>query len=154
MSYENLLAAQRIRPLDLDPDRQQARIAELLSVAERELQDAEIEGRSLDGVHNSAYEAARTIAEAIMTAEGYRRGRGEGQHVIVFEFLKLVADGRFAAEADLFGRARKLRNETTYERAGIIGPSAAAAILEASKAFLAGAREWLPGAEREEEEGE
>jgi len=78
-----------------------------------------------------------------MTAEGYRRGRGEGQHVVVFDFLALVEEGRFAREAALFDRARRLRNVTQYERAGVVSPSAADDALRAARGFVAEVRCWL-----------
>ena len=143
MPYSDLLRKGRIRPLLLTPEERARRIGELLSVAERELQDAGLYGRSADGQHNSAYAAARAVAEAIMTAEGYRRGSGEGQHAIIFEFLRLVDDGRFATEADYFDHARRVRNETEYERAGVVSYSLAEATAKAAQEFMDEVRAWL-----------
>jgi uncharacterized protein (UPF0332 family) len=137
-----LLSKGRLRSLDLKPDERLRRVAELLSVAGRELSDAALNDRSPDGRHNSAYAAARVAAEAMMTAEGLRRGSGEGQHAIVFDFLALVEEGHYAKEAAYFHRVRRLRNETEYERAGVIAPSLADDVLSKARNFVEEARRW------------
>lgn len=80
MPYARLLAEGRIRPHELTIAECKQRVAELLRLAERDLLDAGITQRPADGRHNSAYEAARAAADAVLVAEGYRRAGGEGQH--------------------------------------------------------------------------
>jgi uncharacterized protein (UPF0332 family) len=141
--YSVLETEGRIRSLALTAEERQRRIEELLAVADRELADAGLHGRSPDGRHNGAYAAARAAAEAVMAAEGYRRGSGEGQHAALFDFLRLVEAGRFSQEAAFFDRARRLRNVTEYERAGVISPSGADDALRAAREFVAEVRRWL-----------
>lgn len=142
MSCKQLLNEGRLRALHLTPAERDRRIADLLAVAERELADAALPERSSDGRHNSAYSAARVAGEAMLTAEGYRRGSGEGQHAIIFDFLAVVDGCRYASEAAYFHHARRLRNETVYERAGIIAPSLADQVLARAREFVAEARRW------------
>lgn len=77
-----------------------------------------------------------------MATEGYRRGSGEGQHAIIFDFLARLEGGRYAQQAAYFHRARKLRNETEYERVGIISESLADDVLRQAREFVAEARRW------------
>ena len=142
-TYSDLQNDGRIRPVSLTAQERAQRIEELLAVADRELEDAALPDLSADGRHNGAYAAARAAAEATMTAEGYRRGRGEGQHAALFQFLGLVDAGRFARKATLFNRARRLRNIAEYERAGVVSPSAADDALRAAREFVAEVRRWL-----------
>jgi hypothetical protein len=121
----------------------QQHVTELLELAELDLFDASIAQRPLDRRHNSAYEAARATAEAIMAAEGYRRAGGEGQHAILFVFLNLVDGGRFAGAARHFDVARRLRNKTHYEKAGIVSEATATGIIRRARQFLTEARAWL-----------
>lgn len=90
MSYETLLQEKRIRQLGAD---RRQRVAELLLMAERRLQDAEVAQLSLDLQHNTAYDAARLAVEALMASEGYRTGHGEGHHAVVFEFMAEAGGG-------------------------------------------------------------
>lgn len=149
MPYSDLEREGRIRRHGLKTSEAGQRIAELLTLAERDLVDAAIVQRPADGRHNSAYEAARAVADAVMVAEGYRPRGGEGQHKVLFDFLAMVGGGRFAARAAYFDRARRLRNKTKYDKAGIVSPSTAAGVLRSAKEFAAEVREWLAAEHRD-----
>jgi uncharacterized protein YjiS (DUF1127 family) len=149
MPYSDLEHEGRIRRHGLTPDETRQRIAELLALADRDLEDAAISQRPADGRHNSAYEAARSIADAVMVAEGYRRLGGEGQHKVLFDFLARVGTGMFARRAAYFDKARRLRNKTKYDKAGIVSSSMAAGILKNAREFRAEVQEWLASAHPE-----
>jgi len=118
-------------------------VAELLSMAERRLQDAQVTQLSLDLQHNIAYDGARLAVEALMAAEGYRSGHAEGHHAVVFEFLAAVDNGLFADRVERFNQARKLRNKTTYEQAGLVSDFTAAMIKKHAQTLLDDIRQWL-----------
>ncbi|MEN6301083.1 MAG: hypothetical protein ABFD96_00065 [Armatimonadia bacterium] len=143
MSYDGLVSDGRIRPHGLTESECKRHIAELLELAEMDLFDASIAQRPLDRRHNSAYEAARATAEAIMAAEGYRRAGGEGQHAVLFVFLNAVDDGRFSAASRHFDVARRLRNKTHYEKAGIVSEATATGTILRAESFVAETRAWL-----------
>jgi hypothetical protein len=149
MPYGSLEAEGRIRPHGLAADECRQHISELLELAALDLFDASITQRPLDRRHNSAYEAGRAIVEALMTAEGFRRAGGEGQHAVLFVFLNLVAGGRFSAAARHFDVARRLRNKSHYEKAGIVSPETVTGIIRRAQDFLAEARAWLAEAHPE-----
>jgi hypothetical protein len=86
---------------------------------------------------------ARAVAEVVMVAEGYRPRGGEDQHKVLIEFLAMVDGGRFANRATYFDKARRLRNKTKYDKAGIVSPSTAAGVLKNARQFVTEVREWL-----------
>ncbi len=141
MSYETLQRSGRIRSLG-EVDRRQ-RVAELLRMGEQRLRDAQVSQLSLDLQHNIAYEAARLAAEALMAAEGYRSGHSEGHHAAVFDFLA-VADGtRYGDRAERFHQARRLRNKTTYEQAGLVSEITSTMMRKHARLLLDDVRRWI-----------
>ena len=143
MPYSDLEREGRIRPHTMTAVECRQHLAELLELAELDLFDASIAQRPLDRRQNSAYEAARAVADAVLAAEGYRRTGGEGQHVVLFVFLQLVDEGHFAEAARYFDIARKLRNKTRYEKAGVVSEATAIGTIQRAQQFLAEARAWL-----------
>ncbi|MEN6642859.1 MAG: hypothetical protein ABFE08_10465 [Armatimonadia bacterium] len=143
MSYDGLVSDGRIRPHGLTESECKRHIAELLELAEMDLFDASIAQRPLDRRHNSAYEAARATAEAVMAAEGYRRAGGEGQHAVLFVFLGAVDGGRFSAVSRHFDVARRLRNKTHYEKARIVSEATTTGTILRAESFVAETRAWL-----------
>lgn len=146
MPYGRLVDEGRIRPHELTVSECRQRIGELLTLAERDLLDAGITQRPADGRHNSAYEAARAAADAVLVAEGYRRAGGEGQHAVLFDFLALVGSGNFEEDAVYFQKARRLRNKTHYDKAGIVSESSATGTVRNARRFVDKVRQWLASA--------
>lgn len=143
MPYGKLVDEGRIKPHELTVPERRQRIVELLTLADRDLMDAGITQRPADGRHNSAYEAARAAADAVLVAEGYRRAGGEGQHAVLFDFLALVGTGEFAGEATYFQKARRLRNKTHYDKAGIVSESSATGTVRNAQKFVEKVRQWV-----------
>lgn len=143
MPYEDLVQAGRLRDHGLGATDLRRRVADLLAVARRNLSDAAADQLSLDARHNLAYDAVRAAAEALMAAEGYRRGEGPDQHVMIFEFLAAVEGGRFAPVADRFNQARRLRNKTEYDLSGIVSAATASALGSQAQQFIPDVVAWL-----------
>jgi hypothetical protein len=68
---------------------------------------------------------------------------------VVFDFLALVDGGTFARHAAYFDKARRLRNKTKYDKAGIVSSSMAAGILRNAREFRAAVCKWLASAHPE-----
>jgi hypothetical protein len=143
MPYGDLVSEGRIRPHGMTPEECRQHLAELLTLAELDLFDASIAQRPLDRRQNSAYEAARAVADTVLAAEGYRRAGGDGQHAVLFAFLRLVDGGRFAEAARYFDIARKLRNKSRYEKTGVISEATAIGTIKRAQQFLVEVRAWL-----------
>ncbi|MBU0609550.1 MAG: hypothetical protein KKI08_16815 [Armatimonadetes bacterium] len=112
-------------------------------MAERGLTGARVGANPLDIRHNLAYDAARSAAEAMMAAEGFRHGPGPDAHVMILEFLAAVGGGRFEREAQYYNDARKLRNKTQYEVADLVSRATARVILRRTTQFVSDIRAWL-----------
>jgi len=66
--------------------------------------------------YDIGYNAAHDVGEAILATFGYRTGRGDGQHVIVGEFLAVIFDTPPASVASRkFDRMRTGRNGMRYD---------------------------------------
>ena len=143
MSYEDLLRRQRIRPVEYSGPRLKRHVTGLLKVAERGLTGARVEANPLDIRHNLAYDAARSAAEAVMAAGGYRHGPGSDGHVMIFEFLAALDAGRFEREAQYYNDARRLRNKTQYETADLVSRVTARVILRRTTRFVADVRQSI-----------
>ena len=149
MLYIGLLADDTIRRHDLLIEDVALRLAEVLSLAERHLQDAASDTISVEAKHNVAYAAARVVAEAVMLAEGYRPGRRMGKHAAVFRFLAVACGGRWSAQARYFDSARKKRNESEYERTGTVTLHEMSGVIAEATRFLADVTAWLLAAHPE-----
>jgi len=113
-----------------------------MSARER-LDSAALDGVATDVRHNLAYDAARSAAQGVMMAEGYRSAMAAGHHQALFEFLTVVAEGRWEREADYFDKARRRRNRSEYGRFGLISAKGADDMLATADEFVAEVREWL-----------
>jgi hypothetical protein len=132
MSYDDLLRDGRIREHPADHDD----IVAALTIAQARLGDAGLDGLSNDGRFIFAYDAARSAAEAIIGAAGYRPVAGAGHHETVFQFLRVVHDGRWATEAVEFEQARRKRNAAEYGEWGLITATEADRLLEVAAQFV------------------
>jgi hypothetical protein len=95
-------------------------LAALEAVVERNLADARVEVISPDTRFGCAYEAALILATAATMGAGYRV-KGPGHHRTTFEALPFALPGKASVEdARYFDRCRRLRNEFSYEVAGVV----------------------------------
>lgn len=84
--------------------------------ARRALADARLEGSSLEGAFERAYQAAFLVATAILHAHGYRaRGGPGGHHYVVFYAMGGLGSAAGTDLADELNDLRSLRHEAHYE---------------------------------------
>lgn len=115
----------------------------LLSIADRELADAGLDGISSDGRFEHAYSAARCLAEAALYAAGFSILKGQRKHERLVDSLKLTVEGDAAARVDYYDQCRRLRHKTLYEQSGIIERSEADNLLRAASELKDQTLAWL-----------
>lgn len=122
-----------------DPASQE--IADLLGVADRDLNDCQSEGLSADWRMSIAYNAALQTATAALAAAGYRATR-DSHHYRVLQSLAFTigADKGLVAQFDQF---RKKRNIGGYERAGVVSDQEADAMLALARQLRTDVEKWL-----------
>lgn len=89
----------------------------LLTIVERDLKDATIEGLSEDRRFEASFNAARMCATLALRASGYRTSTQTGHHLKTIESLELT----IGADSKLIRRMKTLsqkRNATSYDTAG------------------------------------
>lgn len=118
-------------------------LANLLSIAEREIADASLQGMSADGAFDHAYSAVRTLCQAALHATGYSIQRGVREHERVIESLKFTLDDEWTQEADYYDHCRRKRHQTMYERSGVTQAKDAAELVASAKRLLGAVRQWL-----------
>lgn len=131
MAYENLLKKGLIRPFEAAP----SQISDRLGLARRDIETA----RSLtnaDWAYNIAYNAMLQAARALMFAEGYRTGGGEGQHKTVVQFSELALGRTLEEEVRFFEKMRVKRNQAVYDTPGIISEAEARQAIEFATKFI------------------
>lgn len=116
-------------------------IADLLAVADRDLQDCRVSGLSADWRLNIAYNAALQSAAAALAASGYRAVR-EAHHFRVIQSLVYTIDLP-AAVVTQFDVFRKKRNIGGYERAGMVSDYEADEMLSLAKNIRKKVEDWL-----------
>ena len=94
-------------------------VADLFSVADLALRDAELAGLLPDRAFFAAYDAARALATVVLAAAGYRPD-GVGQHSTTFLALPQVMGKERSDLAHYLDACRAKRNVGEYRRAGLI----------------------------------
>jgi len=118
-------------------------VSSLLGVADREIADASLTEISPDGRFAHAYTAVRGLCELALHATGYCVPKGARQHERVIESLKFTLGGVWVEEADFFDRCRRIRNESLYDRAGIVQHQDADELLAAARKLQVAIQDWL-----------
>ena len=118
-------------------------VESLLAIAEREIGDASLDGISVDGRFDHAYDAIRSLCEAALRASGYDVPRGGRKHEHVIASLEFTVDGQWTDEVDLLDRARRLRHQSLYERIGVVQRQDADDLLATARRLLEATRRWL-----------
>jgi len=116
-------------------------IADLLAVADRDLNDCKASGLSADWRLNIAYNAALQAATAALAACGYRAVR-EAHHFRVIQSLVYTIDlsSTVVTQFDAF---RKKRNIGGYERAGMTSDQEADEMFSLAKNIREKVENWL-----------
>lgn len=93
--------------------------------------------------YNAAYNAMLQAGRGLMFSRGYRPKSEEG-HVAVISFVNAVYSSKIPEDIRReFDRARRRRNEATYDQAGIISESQARGLFEKAETFVNTALEIL-----------
>jgi hypothetical protein len=138
MNLERLLAQGRLRPHSTTKEE----IQEMLRIAIRDLEDAVVQGLSLDRRFFIAYEAALTLATIPLYCSGYET-HGRGHHWMTFLVLADVMSSDIRELADYFELCRTKRNIGTYDRGGQITLHETEELVTEVKQFQSTIEEWL-----------
>ena len=116
-------------------------ISDLLSMADRDLDQSRTPHLSPDWQLNIAYNAALQAATAALAAAGYRASR-EAHHYRVIQSLAhtIEADPGLIIQLDKF---RKKRNITEYEQAGAVSEQEAKEMFALAKNLRHKVEKWL-----------
>jgi len=117
-------------------------IATLLTVIDRDLQDAEVSALSLDWRMAIAYNAALQCALTALAAEGYRPGRGGSHHYYAVESLRFTLDPGEDTVITLDAYRRK-RNISDYQRAGVASETEVQQLHELASSLRTRLLKWL-----------
>jgi len=118
-------------------------IASLLSIVQRDLQDAARGGGiSADWRFGIAYNAALKLCMILLYAEGYRPAQGLG-HYRPLQALPLILGAGRKADAEYLDACRIKRNAVEYEYAGGATDADADELIEFSKSLEREVLDWL-----------
>lgn len=118
-------------------------IASLLTLVERDLNDAAREEISTDWQFNIAFNAGLQLATVVLYAAGYRAGRGESKHYRVIQALPLVMGPQFSTIRDYLDNCRRKRNVSEYDAAGTISEKESEELLRIVREFKIKVEGWL-----------
>lgn len=113
----------------------------LLSVIERDLQDCKLDGLSVDGKHNFAYNAALQAATITLAASGYRAVSGR-HHYVTIQALKFTM-GLDRDTIEILDTIRGKRATADYDTAGTISDSDASEAFELALELYQKVKKWL-----------
>ena len=93
--------------------------------------------------HNAAYNSMLQAGRALMFFKGYRPKSAE-HHLAVVSFIETVFPSKFLPEViQAFSKARLRRNESMYDRAGLISTTQGRNLVEKAEMFVNKAVEIL-----------
>ncbi len=117
-------------------------IDDLRGLVARNLKDAALPRLSADNKLGLAYEAGLILAKMAVACAGYRV-KGLGHHKTMFEVLPLAMGSQVQTTADFFERCRRERNTISYDAAGTVSDSEAAAALTEAVGFEVTVESWI-----------
>lgn len=115
----------------------------ILSLVERDIEDASREVISIDWQFNIAYNAGLQLATISLLAAGYRAGRGESKHYRVIQALPLVMGEQYSTLRNYLDNCRRKRNVSEYDAVGTISEKEAEDLLQTVKEFKIAVKSWL-----------
>lgn len=115
----------------------------ILTLVERDIEDASREVISIDWQFNIAYNAGLQLATIALLAAGYRAGRGESKHYRVIQALPLVMGEQYSTFKNYLDNCRRKRNVSEYDAAGTISEKEARELLKEVKAFKIELESWI-----------
>jgi hypothetical protein len=118
-------------------------VADLLRVVGRDLQDARATQISLDRRFATAYSGALQLAALVLAASGYRAAARRGHHAVTLQALPEIIGEGTRSLAVYLDSCRSLRNQTDYDRAGVVSAADVAEIIEETARFRDQVLAWL-----------
>lgn len=117
-------------------------MANLLSIAARDLKDARKSEISNDWRFGIAYNAALKLCSILVHAEGYRPEHSLN-HYRTIAALPLILGPERTVDAEYLETCRRKRNTIEYDRIGIASQSEAEDLIAFVADFLAEVERWL-----------
>lgn len=96
-------------------------IANLLAIVDREIQDADVPGLSLDAQLGMLYNAALKLADVALRLRGYRAHR-DNAHYRTIASLPMTLGPDWVDSAGFIDHIRVLRHRSDYESVGVASP--------------------------------
>ena len=118
-------------------------IANLLSVADRDLVDAACEAIHLDNRYVHAYNSARSLCSLALAADGYIVSKGPWQHQRQLESLELTLGGDYIKLANQLLNAKKTRHNIEYEASDLVEERDVVDLLKKVQALRVDVASWL-----------
>ena len=139
MSLQQWLDDNLIHQARPTPDEVQS----LLAVSRREIADAAVQGISLDGRFEHAYESVRSAAQAALLAEGFAvpRHAERGHEVLIRSLAHTV--GLEVGKVDYLDICRRSWEKVKYERSGLVQRAEADRLLREAPDVLEHVKAWL-----------
>lgn len=117
-------------------------IRELLQRFATALDDARVIAQSVDGRYVDAYTAGFILAKVVVRASGYRVKGGEN-HLDTLRAVPWLTGTASQLSIDALEAARKRRNATMYDAAGLVDEDDVAALLQRIEVFRTQVTDWL-----------
>jgi hypothetical protein len=116
-------------------------ISGLLSIADRDINEAQIKGLSTNWRLNIAHNAVLQAANAALAASGYRASR-DAHHYRVIQSLELTIGLDFNT-IDSINKLHKKRNFASYTSAGAVSEGEADEMLRLARNIRQRVKQWL-----------
>lgn len=134
MNLSDLLKRNLVEKFQSDP----TQIKNELEIAKNDLNAAKkmLTIQEWGWAHNAAYNAMLQAGRALMFAKGYRPKTQE-HHLAVVSFMEAVYSAKFSDDSlNSFSKARLRRNESLYDRAGLISEKQARNLVDKAETFV------------------
>jgi hypothetical protein len=116
-------------------------IAELLAIADRDIEQSQTPGLGPEWRLSIAYNAALQLATAALAAAGYRAER-QNKHQRTIECLAFTL-GLDRRQVDFFDLCRRKRHSNVYDQVGAISEQEATEMVEFAKTLRDRVQSWL-----------
>ena len=118
-------------------------VGNLVGIADREIADASLGGMSDSGRYEHAYNAARSLCEAVLHATGYEVPKGTTKHQRLIESLKFTIGTEVEESIDYLDQCRRLRHRVVYDERDAISTTEADKLLGAATELRKTVGKWL-----------
>ncbi len=137
MSLDKYLNNRWIRPHETSA----REIANLLAIADRDIQQSRTPGLGAEWRFDIAYNSALQSATAALAASGYRSER-QNKHMRTIECLAFTV-APDSTDVDMLDRCRRKRHTAVYEQVGAISDQEAQEMLDLARRLRSHVESWL-----------